>query len=283
MLLVGLAASGTAAVLNSAAGLLEAAGGRRARESGSVVSQPLYLLGLGVDVLGFALTVLALRFLPVFAVQAVLAGSIALTVLAAHLLYGLPLRRVDRVATVTCVAGLAVVAASAGRSVGPVPSSAGVVLLVAATGLAVAGVPVWRCNGAVPAAVLAGLAFGGVALAVRAVHLRTALAEDLRTLPTEPAAYAVLAFAVLGIVAYTRALTLGEVATVTGVLVVTEAVVPGLVGLVLLGDTVRPGWAVPCAAGLTLAVGGVVVLTRSPAQRSAPAAPARLGRRPRSG
>lgn len=270
MLVVGLVASAAAAVLNSAAGLLEAAGGRRAGAAGPVLRQPLYLGGLGVDLAGFALTVLALRYLPVFAVQAVLAGSIALTALAAHRLYGLPLRRVDRLAIVGCVAGLAVVAASAGRDAGSPAGGVGMILLVGLAALAVAAVPMWRAGNAVPCAVLAGLAFGGVALAVRAVHLRTTLVEDLRTLPAEPAAYAVVGFAALGLVAYTRALTGGEVATVTGVLVVTEAVVPGLAGLVLLGDTVRPGWAVPCAVGLVLAVGGAVVLSRSPAQRVAP-------------
>lgn len=270
MFVVGLVASAAAAAFNSAAGLLEAAGGRRAGR-GRVLAQPLYLGGLGVDLLGFALTVLALRFLPVFAVQAVLAGSIALTALAAHRLYGLPLRPVDRWAIGGCVGGLTVVAASAGPDPGPPPAGVGVVLLVALGLLAVAAVPVWRGARAVPEAVLAGLAFGGVSLAVRAVHLRTTLAEDLRTLPAEPAVYAVLGFAVLGLVAYTRALTHGEVATVTGVLVVTEAVVPGLAGLALLGDTVRPGWALPCALGLVLAVGGATVLTRSPAARPAPA------------
>lgn len=283
MLLVGLATSVAAAVLNSVAGLLEAAGGRRVRRTGSIIAQPLYLLGLAVDIVGFVLTVLALRYLPVFAVQAVLAGSIAITVLVVHRLYQVPLRPVDRLATAGCVVGLAAVAAGAAGGDRPPPAAAGVVLVLAAAVLTAAAVPLWRAGGAVPRAVLAGLAFGGVALAVRAVHLSTTLATDLRTLPTQPAVYAILAFAVLGIVAYTGALACGEVATVTGVLVVTEAIVPGLAGLALLGDTVRPGWALPCALGMLLAVGGVVILIRSPAAHAAPGAPARLGRRPRAG
>ncbi len=62
VLVVGLLCALVAAGLNSAAGLLEAAGGRRVHRAGGVVSQPLYLLGLAVDVLGFLLTVVALRF-----------------------------------------------------------------------------------------------------------------------------------------------------------------------------------------------------------------------------
>ncbi len=66
----------------------------------------------------------------------------------------------------------------------------------------------------------------------------------------------------------------------TGVLVVTEAVVPGLIGMVLLGDVVRSGWQLPLALGLLVAVGGVVALVRSPARRGL-TAPTRLGKRPR--
>lgn len=265
---VGLVAAFCAAVFNSAAGLLEAAGGRRAGKR-RVLSQPLYLVGLGVDVVGFALTVLALRYLPVFAVQAVLAGSIAITALAAHRLYAQPLHRVDRVAIAACVGGLTVVAASAGTDATPT-ATVGLVLLGASLVLAVVAVPVWRAARPVPCAVVAGLGFGGVALAVRALHLHPTLAEDLRTVPLEPSVYALVFFAALGVATYTRALTHGEVATVTGVLVVTEAVVPGLAGVVLLGDTVRPGWAWPCALGLLLAVGGAAVLSRSDAARPAP-------------
>ncbi|MGQ0575796.1 MAG: hypothetical protein ACT4RN_16570 [Pseudonocardia sp.] len=277
MLVVGLLSALAAAGLNGAAGLLEAAGTRRARGT-RALRQPLYLAGLGVDVAGFGLTVVALRHLPVFAVQAVLAGSIAVTVVAGTRLSGTRLRAVDRLAVAACITGLAVVAAGAGSGgAHPEPGTAGLVLLVAAALLAAAAVPAWRSGGAVPAAVVAGLAFGGVALAVRAVHLRTDVIDDLRTLPAEPSVYALVAFAVLGIAAYTRALARGDVGTVTGVLVVTETVVPGAVGVALLGDTVRPGWALPCVLGLLLAVGGVVVLVRSPVQRALTAAPGQVG------
>jgi hypothetical protein len=39
-----------------------------------------------------------------------------------------------------------------------------------------------------------------------------------------------------------------------------------VIGVVLLGDTVRDGWYVPTAVGLLLAVSGVIVLAGSPAQ-----------------
>src|SRR5438309_3803216 len=101
-------------VLNSLAGLLQSAGTRRVRKHRPLVVQPRYLGGLLVDLLGWVCTAAALRFLPVFAVQAVLGGSIALTALAARQLYGSRLRTDDRFAIGACLLGLVLVAASAG-------------------------------------------------------------------------------------------------------------------------------------------------------------------------
>ena len=58
------------------------------------------------------------------------------------------------------------------------------------------------------------------------------------------------------------------------VFLVTEVLVPGLVGVALLGETVRPGWWVPLTIGLLLAVAGVIVLADSPAP--APPRPRRV-------
>ena len=93
---------------------------------------------------------------------------------------------------------------------------------------------------------------------------------DPLSLLTQPAVYVVLAFWAIGMIAYSRALALTSVSELTAVLLVTEIVVPGLAGIALLGDTVRTGWWWVLAAGLGLAVTGVLVLAGSPAQRPPP-------------
>jgi len=80
----------------------------------------------------------------------------------------------------------------------------------------------------------------------------------------------VIVFGVAGLAAYSRALGRGSLARVTAILIVTEVTVPGLAGIVLLGDSVRPGWWAAMSAGLVLAVAGVVVLAGSPAQQPPP-------------
>ena len=125
-----------------------------------------------VDGLGWATTVVALRYLPVFVVQAVLGGAIALTAIGARIVYGSALRRVDRLACAACVVGLVLVAASAGpdRPADP-SSSAELALAVAAIVLVAALVAAWRADSAWSLALVAGLGFGGSSVAVRAVHL----------------------------------------------------------------------------------------------------------------
>ena len=104
-------------------------------------------------------------------------------------------------------------------------------------------------------------------LAVRAVHSAAGEPFNAVDLATQPAAYLLVSLWAIGMVSYTKALALGELAQVTAVFQVTEVLVPGLVGIALLGDSVRSGWAAPMAAGLAVAATGVVVLTQSPVHR----------------
>jgi drug/metabolite transporter (DMT)-like permease len=268
-MLIGWVFALAATVLNSVAGLLESDATRRVTRGRWLVTRPLYLGGLVTDGLGWAATVVALRYLPVFVVQAVLGGAIALTAVGARVVYGSALRRVDRAACAACVAGLALVAAGAGpdRSAGP-SSSAELALGATAILLVVALVAAWRSGADRPLALVAGLGFGGSSVAVRAVHLDDG--ESLVGLLATPSLYLVAVFGGVGLAAYSRALQRGSLARVTAILLVTEVTVPGLAGIVLLGDAVRPGWWAAMGAGLVLAVAGVVVLAGSPAQRPPP-------------
>jgi len=265
----GLAFALAAMVLNSVAGLLESDATRYVTRGRALAMQPRYLGGLLVDGLGWASTVVALRYSPVFVVQAVLGGAIALTAVGARIVYGSALRRVDRLACAVCVVGLVLVAASAGPERPADPSSSAVLALaVVAVVLVAALVAAWRAGSAWSLALVAGLGFGGSSVAVRAVHLTTG--ENPATLLAGPSLYLVVVFGAVGLIAYSRSLERGSLARVTAILLVTEVTVPGLAGIILLGDSVRPGWWVVMAAGLVLAVAGVVVLADSPAQRPPP-------------
>lgn len=273
-MLIGLLSALVATVLNSGAGLLQSDAATDVRRRGPLAVQPRYLVGLLVDGLGWVATVVALRHLPVFAVQAVLGGAIALTALATRRRSGRVMRRADQVAVAACVLGLLLVAASAGDD-GPdaIGTLADLVLAGALVVLAAVSLALRNCRPAWPFALVAGLGFGGTSLAVRAVQAGSGL--DPALLVAQPAVYLVIGFWLVGMISYSRALGRGAIAAVTAVFSITEVVVPGLVGIALLGDPVRPGFGGVLVVGLAIAVAGLLRLTQLPAparrQRSASA------------
>jgi drug/metabolite transporter (DMT)-like permease len=265
--LTGLVFALLATVLNSAAGLMQSEATRR---KGPLLTQPGYLGGLAVDGIGWICTVVALRHLPVFAVQAILGGAIAVTALATRVLYGSTLRPVDRIAVGGCLVGMVLVAGSAG-SYEPASVSVGaqITLFSAAAVLGAVLFALRHTRRAGPLAVIAGLGFGGTSLAVRAIHPTV----DSGLFAQAPL-YLVLCFWVIGIISYTRALAVGALSLVTALYLAVEVIVPGVVGILLLGDTVRPGWQVAMMLGLLLAAVGVLVLSQASAAR--PRKPARV-------
>ena len=270
MLLLGLVAAVAAAGGNAGAALLEAMAARRSTRAATVVLQPVYLAGLLLDIFSWVLTVIALRYMPIVAVQAIVAGQVAITVVASHWVFDTPLRRRDLVAAGANVLGLGFIVAAASteesRTAGPVGVVALVVVFVVL--LAVGVVTALRTAHAIVMAFLAGLAFSGVAVAVRLVDLQGSTGQVVRAALTDPVIWVLLAYGALGLALYTVALGRGAVGPVVGVLAVTETLAPGLLGLILLGDGVRSGWWPGLLLGLALALGGVVALARSPAQAS---------------
>ena len=95
--LIGILEAIVAMIFYSIAGLLQAAGARRATRRRPVAVQPRFLGGLGVDLVAWLSAVLALQRLPVFAVQAVIGGSIAVTALVSAHLVGARLSLVSRI------------------------------------------------------------------------------------------------------------------------------------------------------------------------------------------
>jgi len=255
-------------VLNSCGALLQAEGARRATRKRPAAIQPRYVAGLAVDLTAWGFSVLALRQLPVFAVQAVIGGTIALTALVNARMIGARLPMTTRLAVSACLAGLVLVAASAGTETPSVrPRGVDVVLLVSLLLLGVAVLVLRQGKHAWPLALVYGLGFGGTALSVRAAHVQTGDGFDLALLLGQPPTYLVVGFWLVGMVGYTAALSRGDVGAVTAVFTVTEVLVPGMVGIQLLGDPVRPGWAWVLAVGLAAALAGTVLIAKAPPLR----------------
>ncbi len=264
---MGILLATAAMVLNSGGALLQAEGARRATRTRPAAVQPRYVAGLGLDLIAWLCAVLALRTLPVFAVQAVIGGVIATTAVLGARVARVRLPRNVRVAVATCLGGLVLVAASAGPEPPPVTRpGVDLILLGALLLLGVLVLVLRQGKRAWPLALVSGLGFGGIALSVRAAHVQTAGLDPVLLLG-QPSTYLVIGYWLVGMIGYTAALGRGDVGAVTAVFTVTQVVIPGMIGIPLLGDAVRPGWQWVLVVGLTAAVAGSVVIAKAPPLR----------------
>lgn len=256
MLTWSLTAAVAGAVAYGAGSVLQAAAATHGTSVTDLLRSPGYLLGLVCDLVAWLLSLVALRHLPLFVVQSVLAGSLGVTAVLGAVVLHDRLRRRDRAALALLVAALAVLAAAGGHQAAtPAPAGVTAGLLAGAAALAVAAVAARR-SGPAGWALLAGLAFSGAALAARALS---------GPLLAQPLAYAVAGFGALGAYAYAQALDRGSVTAVTAVLWAVEIVVPTVVGLAVLGDRVRTGWWPAAAVALLAVLAATAILAAAPA------------------
>ena len=240
---------------------------------GRLAGDPRYLCGLLLVAGGFLLSVVAIRALPLFVVQAGRASSLGVTAALASVVLGTRLQRREMVALGGVAAGLAAVALAATPQ-GPatVPSAVrwavlGVALLLAALTVASSRTRPSPRSAALVAA-LAGSCFGMLALAARVLG-----PISLPGVLTDPSAYAVGVAAAAGLVAGALALQRGSVVAVTTTMVATEALLGSLLGLAV-GDRPADGMAWLATAGFLVTVSSALVLSRfGSADQTAPAGP----------
>ncbi|MFF7469582.1 DMT family transporter [Streptomyces sp. NPDC008092] len=253
---------GTATVLQAMAA--RAAGDGAGGEAALLlraVRQWRYVVGLGLDGLGFVFQILALRALPIYAVSAALASSLAVTAVVAARLLRVRLSGVEWAAVAVVCAGLAML----GLASGPEGDRAGStalkwVMLGTAVGVLLLGLAGGRLTGRGRALVLglgAGFGFGVVEVSVR-------LIDTLRPagLLTNPATYALLVGGGGAFMLLTSALQRGSVTTATAGMVIGETIGPATVGVVWLGDRTRDGLAWLAVLGFAVAVAGALALGR---------------------
>lgn len=255
-----------AAVLYGAGTVLQAVGLRRAAGADArtlwqrVWAGRLYVVGLVLDGLGFLASVAALRSLPLFVVESAIASSVAVTALLATLFLGTRLARSEVVALAAVALGLVGLAASAQEGPGVTLGQAGTVLLlatlvpVALVGLA--GARLAPRAGVPLLAVAAGLGFGGTGVAARVLTVSVPWWRET----LDPVMWALLGYSALALVAYGLGLQRGSVTSVAAITFTVETVVPAVVGLVWLGDRVRPGLAAVTATSFLLTLGGCLRL-----------------------
>ena len=257
---------GTASVLQAAATRSVEAG------SGSGVDTVLlmraarqwrYLLGVGLDGVGFLLQVAALRLVPIYVVAAALAASIAVTGIASAWLLSARLSPAEWTAVGVVCASLVVLALAAGPGhFRHAPAGLGWALLGVVAAIFIAGAVAGRLPDrprALALGLAAGTGFGAIEVGVRLIEV---IDPTKRAFYTNPALYAAAAGGAAGFLLLTSALHRGSVTTAVAGMVVGETIAPAFVGVVWLGDSARDGLGWLVIAGFGVAVSATLVLAR---------------------
>ena len=263
-------------LLYGVASVSQAYAARRA-SGAAVLRHPAYVAGLLGDGLAWVASLVALSGLPLFVVQSLLAGSLAVTVVLARVILHVRMTRAAQASVGVITLGLVLIALAAGpESARPAPAwfTPALGALLGLTGLA--AVASYRGGRSIPLAFLGAVAFSGAALGARAWH------PDLSNwtgVLGGPLTWLIAAFGILGAMLYARSLESGPVGPATATLWVVEVVFPGLIGVLVLGDGVREGYAALAVVGVALAVGASATLGMADPGEAEPAAEGRGGHR----
>ncbi len=226
-----------------------------------MLGQWRFIASLCLDLIGFIAQLIALRRLPLFVVQAAIAASLAVTAVLAAWLAHHALAGREWLAVIAVTVGIAMLGSSAGDTGAVNPGDEfRLGLIVAVAVFAFAGFAAARLPGrrrTLALGMIAGLGYGVVGVAAH-ILIGFSPADLIR----DPAAYALAGAGVISFMFWTSALEHGDVTTATAAVVVTETVLPAMIGVIFLGDTTRHGLVGLAAAGFVLAVVGALMLAR---------------------
>lgn len=220
-----------------------------------------FVVSLVIDLCGFACQVIALQRLPVFEVQVIIAANLAVTAVLAAWLMHVTLRLREWLAVLTVVIGVGLLGSSSGgEGAASVGVSFHLALVASLAVIALSGMVAARLPSHIRTPVLgaiAGLGYGVVAICARI--LPSFAPGDL---VRSPAAYTLAAAGVVSFFLYATALESGSVTVATAAVILAETVPPAAVGVLMLGDTTRPGWGGIAALGFVMALTSAIALAR---------------------
>lgn len=226
-----------------------------------LLGQWRFVISLVIDLVGFVAQLVALRRLPLFAVQAMVASNLAVIAVLAAWLMKARLSVLEWLAIAGVIVGVGLLGSSAGAEgaadVGP-GFQIGLMVTVAAVG--VAGIAAARLPGRARTPLLGAIA--GLGYAVLGVAARILPGFAPIQLVRSPAAYTLAAAGIVSFLMYASALEGGSVTVATSAVVLCETVPAAAVGVVFLGDSTRHGMLGLAIPGFILAVAGALTLAR---------------------
>lgn len=220
-----------------------------------------FVLSLAIDFAGFVCHLIALRRLPIFEVQVIIASNLAVTAVFAAWLMHAVLSLREWAAVISVVVGVGLLGSSAGsEGATSVGIDFHIGLIVALVAISVAGVVAARLPSQYRTVALGSMA--GLGYAVLAVCARILPGFTPAVLIKSPAAYTLAAASVISFMLYASALESGSVTVATAAVILLETAPPALVGVLFLGDSTKPGLVAPAIAGFIMALVSAIALAR---------------------
>ncbi|ADD44830.1 hypothetical protein Snas_5195 [Stackebrandtia nassauensis DSM 44728] len=246
-----------------------------------LASQKTYLTGIAFQILGFLLAIAARADLPLFLVQAAVAAGLGVTAVLGVVLLKWRLPKAEIALLIGLSLGIVMLVISAKPSASKdldlvaILALAGSWVLIAVAGWFTArklhGVP-----GSVALGALAGLSFGAAAVASRPL----ASAVGVTGLLSDPLLYVIIVQSLTGQLLLALAMQRGSATAAVAAMDAAFAVPAAAVGLLLLGDQIRPNLEWLAATGFLVTLGTVLALTRYAQPQQHTAAIARWRSRP---
>ncbi|MBB5871766.1 multidrug transporter EmrE-like cation transporter [Allocatelliglobosispora scoriae] len=221
-----------------------------------------YLVGLGCQILGFFLALFARRDLPLFLVQASLAAGLGVTAVLGVLLLKWRLPKSEMFLLGILVLGIGSLAVAAQ----PAPSEPlelpAIIALIAMLGLIV-GLGFFTARiqgtpGSVALGAVSGLGFACAAVAARPLANTHSVFEFV----TSPLLYLVIVHSLTAQVFLGMAMQRGSTNAAVAAMDAAGAVPAAAIGLLLLGDQIRPGTEWLALVGFLATLGSIIALTR---------------------
>jgi drug/metabolite transporter (DMT)-like permease len=226
-----------------------------------MLRQWLFLVSILIDLVGFIAQLVALRRLPIFAVQAIVAANLAVVAVFAALVMKVRLSLREWLAVAGVVIGVGLLGSSAGaQGAATVGWAFELALIVAVVAVGVIGFAAGHLPD--PARTPALGAIAGLGYAVLAVSARILPGFAPQQLIRSPASYTLAAAGIVSFMLYASALDGGSVTTATAAVILAETLPPAVVGVLFLGDSTRHGLTAVAALGFALAVACALALAR---------------------
>jgi drug/metabolite transporter (DMT)-like permease len=267
--IIALVAVALSALANGTGVILEKVGvdqqPKRLKLGGNFASRlarnKFYVGGLVLDIIGWVLTLVALRQLPLFLVQSIVASNIVVTALLDQIILGRKLSRTGYGLIGVILSGLFLLAYTAppqtvSRNLTDIYVWAGLVILLIVGLMGLLAMQFSQRVSAVALSVTAGFAFGSAAIAGRVLVGNVTLLGFL----TSPLTYILAAGGTLGMVWFTIALRRSTATMVNALTLSVQTVVPAAFGIIVLGDKVRDGFELVMIIALGLSLVGSLAL-----------------------